>query len=136
MRVTRSPLTPMDGVVPIISVSLQVSKPVGSTFHVVLQNQTEDSVFGRSSILPEGTCSARCNQCDGHAPTHGGFYDAEILKETMGMVWLRLGICEARGPSGMCVSFSTAVWFGTYFLFVRHPRGAGELEVDLSRWSQ
>ena len=52
----------MDGVVPIISVSLQVSKPVGSTFHVVLKNQTEDSVlvglpFFRRGHVPRAVIS-------------------------------------------------------------------------------
>jgi len=61
------------------------------------------------------------------SPVPSGFSGAEIRKEDMVTVWLRLGLCEARGPSDMCVSFITAVCFGTYFLFVQQQRGEGEL---------
>lgn len=69
-------------------------------------------------------------------PVLGGFSHAEIRKEAMVTVWLRLGLSEARGPSHMCVSFITAVCFGTYFLFVQQQWGEGELGQELSMWSQ
>ena len=93
-------------------------------------------VLGVISFILEGSSFTRCSQVNGHAPVLGGFSGAEIRKEAMVTGWLRSGLCEARGPSDMCVSFITAVCFGTYFLFVQQQWGEGELGQELSMWSQ